>query len=287
MKNDPAKRKLLIGTALCGLQHLAYLSSPRGLAFAQSPPSANDVVRIGGTGSGLGGIALLADAFLKKNPTARIEILPSVGSSGGIRALIDSRLDITLSNRTPNEAESKNQLTSTEFARTAFVVAVHQDLGIRQLTTAELVRLYSENSATFPNGKRARPVLRSTDATDTALLKLFSPELSSAIDAASKRRGLLDASTDTECADLIEKTPGAFGPLSLGLIVSEKRPLVALTIDKFKPSVAALESGEYPFYKRLFMIQSPRSNPLAQRFSAFVQSTEGRKILSSSGHATV
>jgi phosphate transport system substrate-binding protein len=285
-----AKRKFLLSGALLSAEQLIHLGGVHNIASARTitptPIQSTDRIRIGGTGSGLGGMALIANAFLKQNPTLHIEIMPALGSSGGIRALVDQRLDLALSNRMPNEQEISNQLVSTLYARTPFVVAVHRDLGISQISSTQLVRLYSESAATFPNGKRARPVMRSSDAADTAILKLFSAEISDAIDIASKRRGLLEATTDSECADLIEKTPGGFGPLSLGLIVSEQRPLTALTVDKFKPSVAALQSGQYPFYKRLFMIQAPKSNPAVNKLIAFILSNEGRSILLNSGHAT-
>jgi phosphate transport system substrate-binding protein len=212
-------------------------------------------------------------------------VQPALGSSGGIGALIAGRIDLAVSNRKPKDAElAQAPPQSVEYARTPFVVAVHKDLGITTLSSAQLASLYDECAATFPNGKRARPVLRLSDAGDTELLKSFSPEVATAVDAASKRRGMLNADTDSEAAELAEHTAGAFAVSTLALIESEQRPLAALTIDAKVPSVAHLIDGSYPYYKTLYLIASPNAGPNARLFAAFVQSSEGRALLRSHGH---
>jgi phosphate transport system substrate-binding protein len=243
-------------------------------------------LRISGTGSGTGGMQVLLDAFRAANPTALGEVLPAVGSSGGIRAVIDGKLEVAVSNRPPNDKElALAPLQSQAYGRTPFVLAVHKSLGVTQLSHEQVAALYAEGAATFPNGRRARPVLRLADATDTNIMKSISPAVASAIDAATGRRGMLDAATDSETADLIERTPGAFGPSTLALIQSEGRPLVAVALDGVQPTVANLASGKWRLMKPLYIITGPQSGPLAQRFVAFVRSAEGRRVLAAVGHA--
>ena len=246
---------------------------------------ADEVLRVSGTGSGTGGMKLVATAFMAANPGVRVEVLRAMGSSGGINALIDGLLEVGVSNRLPNANElAKAPLVSIEYARTPFIVAVHRDLGVTAITSTQLAGLYAEGAVNFPNGKRARPVLRLSDATDTQLLQSFSPEVAAALDAVAKRRGMLNANTDTEAADLAETTAGAFTANTLALIESEKRALVALTVDGKVPSVANLANGSYPYFKSLFVIVGPKSGANAQKFVAFIQSTAGRELLSTHGH---
>jgi phosphate transport system substrate-binding protein len=243
-------------------------------------------LRIAGTGSGTGGLQLALQAFMHANPGVKGEVLPAIGSSGGIRAVIDGKIEVAVSNRAPNDKElALAPLQSTAYARTPFVVAVHKDLGVAQISREQLAALYGEGAVAFPNGRRARPVLRLADATDTNIMKSISPEVASAIDAASGRRGLLDAATDSETADLIQRTPGAFGPSTLALIESEKRPLVALAIDGVEPSVGNLANGKWKLMKPLHIVTGPQSGALAQRFVAFVRSPECRRLLAAAGHA--
>jgi phosphate transport system substrate-binding protein len=53
-------------------------------------------IRIGGTGTARAAMKLLGQQFRKKHPDITIIVLPSLGSSGGIKAL-SGKLDVTLS----------------------------------------------------------------------------------------------------------------------------------------------------------------------------------------------
>ncbi len=245
-------------------------------------------LRISGTGSGTGGMQILANTYMRAHPGVRIEVLPAIGSGGGIRAVIDGRLDLAVSNQPANDKETAQRpLQSLPYARTPFVVAAHRELGVRALSLDQLAGLYADGGASFPNGKRARPVLRLADATDTELLKAFGPQVRAAVERAMTRRGMLDAATDTECADLIERTPGAFGPATLAQIESEKRPLVALTIGGLEPTLANLASGRYPHQKRLVLVLPTQPAAAVQRFADYVQSPAARQLLAAAGHGPV
>ena len=245
---------------------------------------AESVLRINGTGSGTGGMQLLAEAYMQANPTLRVVVAPAIGSTGGIRALLDGKLDVALSNREPNEAErARAALTSVEYARTPFVVAVHKNVGIAALTGAQLAALF-EPGATYPSGQRARPVLRSSDATDTKLFQSMAPGLVAAVDAAAARRGMLEAATDTEAADMVQQTAGAFAASTLALIATERRPFVALAIDGREPTVDSLALGRYPYHKRLFVITHKTPAQGVAAFMAFVRSPAAQALLRANGH---
>jgi phosphate transport system substrate-binding protein len=230
-------------------------------------------------------MSLLAQAFMSTHPGVRVEVLPALGSSGGIRALIDGKIELAVTNREPNEKErALAPLKSFTYARTPLVIAVHKDLGVTSIASDQLAALYGEGAPSFANGRRARPVLRVSDATDTGIVKSISPAVAAAIEAASGRRGMLDGTTDSDTADLLERTPGAFGPSTLSLIESERRPLVALAIDGVAPSLATLASGQWKLHKRLILVMPESPPPKAQLFVAFVQSAEGRRIMAAAGH---
>lgn len=227
---------------------------------------------------------LVARAFMVANPDVRVVVQPAVGSPGGIKAVLEGKLNIAVSNREPNEAErARAELSAIEYARTPFVVAVHKDLGVRSLTSEQLAGLFAPG-AVYPNGHRARPVLRRSDPGDTKLLQAMGPSLVAAVDAASERRGMLDASTDSEAADIVEQTPGAFAVSTLALIESERRPFVGLSIDGREPTVANLARGTYPFHKRLFAITSKATTAEVARFIAFLHGPAARSLLRSNGH---
>jgi phosphate transport system substrate-binding protein len=262
---------------------LAPLALGGSLMGMHSAVAAGELL-INGTGSGTGGMQLVANAFMQANPEIRVVVQPAIGSAGGIRALAAGKLSIALSNREPNEAERASaELVAVEYARTPFVVAVHRNLGLTALTGDQLAALFSPG-ATYPNGQRARPVLRRADAGDTQLLKSMAAALPAAVDAASERRGMLDAATDSEAADMIANTPGAFAASTLALIASENRPFVALTLGGREPTVEALAKGSYPYHKRLFAITPKALSPEVARFLAFLRGPASQALLRANGH---
>jgi phosphate transport system substrate-binding protein len=271
------------------LSHRRAFASSLALAalslLVHTAAVAQDRLRITGTGSGTGGMQLLLDAFIRAHPGTQGEVLPALGSAGGIRALIDGKIEVAVSNRVPNDKErALAPLAAITYARTPLVIAVHKSLGVTALTSEQLAALYGEGAPTFANGRRARPVLRLADATDTAIVKSISPAVAAAVEAAAGRRGVLDGTTDSDTADLLESTPGAFGPSTLALIESEKRPLVALTIDGVAPSLSNLANGSWKPHKPLIMVLPETPGPLVQQFVAFVQSAPGRRIMAAAGH---
>ena len=74
-------------------------------ALSISSLLAEESLRIGGTGAALGTINLLANAYSEINPDTSVEVLPSLGSGGGIKALIGGRIDIALSTRPASKEE--------------------------------------------------------------------------------------------------------------------------------------------------------------------------------------
>lgn len=264
------------------LRRLALYFAGLGLALAAT---AGETVRVSGTGSGVGGMQLLANAFMSAHPDIKVDVQPAIGSSGGISALAAGKLELAVSNRPPNEKEAAQvAMTAVEYARTPFVIVVHRDVGVTALSTLELAALFADGPATYPNGKRARLVLRLNDSTDTSLLKSFSPEVATAVEQATTRSGMLNANTDSEAADMAEKVPGAFAASTLALIESERRPLVALAIDGKRASGASLAAGLYPFFKPLYWVVHANPTAATRQFVAFIGSSAAHQLLSAHGH---
>jgi len=255
--------------------------------MAMSPSvKAQAIVHISGTGSGTGGMQVLANAFMKKHRDVTIQVQPALGSTGGIRALIAGRLELAVSNRMPTSEEmAKAPMVSVEYARTPFVIAVHNDLKLTALTSSQLAAVFAEGPATFPDGNRARPVFRPADPADTNLLRSFSPAIAAAHDKAAVRRGMLTAGNDSDTADMLETVAGAISGTTLALILSEKRPLTPLTIDGKVPTVTELNAGRYPYFKPLYMMIRRDAGTNTKHFAAFVHSEEASALLRANGHA--
>jgi phosphate transport system substrate-binding protein len=70
----------------------------------------------------------------------------------------------------------------------------------------------------------------------------------------------------------------------LSLIISEKRPLKALSIKGIVPSVKSIADGSYPWFKSFYVVTRAESPRMSRSFVEFVFSARGRQILSTLGH---
>ena len=254
------------------------------LLLVSSAAAAAEDFKIGGTGAALGTMHLLAEAFTAANPDIRITTVPSLGSGGSIKAVAAGAIGLAVTSRPMNESERKLGAVETEYARTPFLFAVSTKSKVTAITSRELADIYAGKKVTWADGSVVRIVLRPASDIDTELVKNISPAIRQGIAAAEARPGVQFSVNDQDAADDLERIPGAIGPSSLALIVSEKRALRAVKLDGRDPTPANAASGAYPYYKRLFLVTGAKRSAAVERFIAFVQSSAGRKILAANGH---
>jgi len=260
---------LLLGALLLG-----------GVARAAPAESA---IRVTGTGSAIGVLERLGRAFEKANPGLAIQVLPSVGSSGAIRAVAGGALDLGLSGRALRPEELALGLRAFPFARTPFLFAVGPQTSATRIGAAELARIYRGEMERWPDGERVRVVLRPASDADTTYLRSLSPELASAVDAASTRPGMLMAITNLECDEVIGRTPGSIGPSTLAQLRTNSHGLRALWWEGVEPTVANVVAGTYPLAKPLYLVMPRAPSPAVRQFLAFLASPQGQQLLEGAG----
>jgi phosphate transport system substrate-binding protein len=255
-------------------------------SLAAGAPVRAEVVRVGGTGSAMGSMALLAKAYQQVEPGFQLEVVPNLGSSGGIKALVGGAVHLAAISRPLKADEAAAGLQAMAYGTTAFVVATAKP-GIDGVTMSQLADFYSGRQARWPDGQVVRLVLRPASDGDSALLASFSPAVKAALDSAMAREGMVSAMTDQDSADAIERLPGGLGTSSLALLVSERRQARALAIDGVAPTLDNVASGRYPFTKTLYLATRNGPSAAATRFLEFVHSEAGRRVLAMAGHVPV
>jgi len=252
--------------------------------FCFTPPAWSVDIKIGGTGNALGTMQILAAAYHEMNPDIKVTVLPSIGSSGAIRAVPRGGIDIGLSSRPLKETESATGTSAVEYARTPTVIAVSNKTDNDSITTDQLVDIYTGKITQWPNGELIRPIIRQPGDDNTKQLKQLSPALKKAIEIADTRAGLLFASTDQEAVDKIINTPNSFGVTSLALILSEKRPIHAMKLDGVEPTPETCVSGSYPLIKHFYFILPKAIPDHVTDFLNFVKSPAGKLLLEKNGN---
>jgi phosphate transport system substrate-binding protein len=263
----------------------------RGLAAALaagavflSGAAAGSEVKIGGTGNALGTMRLLGAAYTQQNPDVKVVVLPSLGTSGAVKAVPRGAIDIGLASRPLTDDESRAGAVAIEYARSPLVFAVAVKTKVSALTLDQVADIYTGKLSNWPDGSQIRPLLRQAGDDNTRQVRQISAALDHALSVAEQRPGMPFATNDQETADKLESIPGALGVTTLCLIKSEERALRPLVLDGVEPTAANAASGRYPHVKRLYYVTRAEPSPEVKRFIAFVHSNAGRDILTRTGH---
>jgi len=247
---------------------------------------AGDVIKVGGTGSALATMRAIADIFEKENPGVKVEVLPSLGSTGGIKAVIKGAIDVAVSGRELNDNEKGEGTKQEEFARSPFIFVTNKN-NATNITIKEILQIYKGTKTAWPDGKRIRLVLRPENEASSIVLMGTSPEIRDAFEKAFKRQGMVTAITDQECAEILQKMPDSFGILTLDQLISEKLLLNALSLDGVKPTVKAIVNGSYKFYKPFYIVTTDKTSEPAKKFISYLFTTKGIKILEKNGYLVI
>jgi phosphate transport system substrate-binding protein len=238
-------------------------------------------LRMGGTGSSIGLLRQVGGEFAA-GAGVKVDEVPSLGSSGAIRALADGKLDIAVSARPLKPAESAQGLQQVLVLRTAYVLATsHRNP--TELKTAELPKIFSANKPVWADGTPMRLILRPRSETDTTLLGELFPGMGEAIENLRRRAEVPIAATDQDNADMAERLQGSLTGTTLTQLMTEHRHLQVVNLDGVEPTLANFENGSYRFTKHLYFILRSNGVPAAQEFIAFLRSPQGEKALREAG----
>ena len=100
-----------------------------------------------------------------------------------------------------------------------------------------------------------------------------------AVEAAAARPGMLVAVTNTECNEMVARSPGAIGPTTLLQVRAEPHPVRPLLWNGVEPTVDNLDSGRYPLGKSIHVVYRTPASDGVRRFLAFLGSSRGRQLL--------
>lgn len=239
--------------------------------------AAAETLRVAGTGGAMAMVERIADAFAASSGI-KIEVVPGLGSKGGINAAADGAVDMAISARPLEPAEAARGLTEKPLARTALVfVTSHQKPN--GLKSTELTEIFKSKNPRWADGSPMNVILRTQFDGDTILLGKSFKGMAEAIDVARLRPELPVTPTDQDNAILAERLRGSFVQAGLSQIVTEKRDLRFVAIDGVEPTLENFESGKYPYEKYFYIVYSAKTKVAAEQLLAFVRSAKGVGIL--------
>jgi phosphate transport system substrate-binding protein len=242
-----------------------------------------EVLRLGGTGAATEMLRHLGAHFLAGSEIGLQVVVPSLGSSGGIRAVADGFLDVAVSGRPLKPQESAAGLIQVTAVRTPFVFATSH-MQPNGLKSAEIASIFSSDRATWADGSPLRIILRPPSDSDVTLLGELFPGMSAALEKARQRPDIPVAENDQDNADAAQLTAGSLAGATFTQLVMEKRDLRLVALDGVEPTFEKFENGTYPYSKTLYFVISAKRSAAAERFVAFLRSPDGVKALRDTGN---
>ena len=251
------------------------------LSLWHSPVAAGEVLRVGGTGGATALLEQLGRPFTQQTGIA-VEVIPSLGSSGGTNAVADGMLDLAISGRPLSAAELARGLVTVATVRTPYVLATSHPHP-PAMAEREVIQAYASVKATWQDGSRVMLVLRPRAESDNLVLIGLFPGMDAALNQARQHGDVPVAATDQDNADMAEKLPGSLIGTTYTQVLLERRNLRLITIDGASPTMEAFEGGVYRYAKVFHVLHPRQASPAAKRFVEFLQSEEGLRTLRAAG----
>jgi phosphate transport system substrate-binding protein len=246
------------------------------LAITVSSSAKAERLRAAGTGSAIEFLRRLSSEFAARTGT-QIEVIPSMGSSGALQAAEDGVLDIAVAGKPLTEEQKAKGLHVVYTLRTPFVFATSHPAPQR-MSIADIRQAYESPTKLWSDGEPIRIILRPKLDSDTFIMETLFPGLDVSMAKARLRPDVPLAATDQDNALLAEHTPGSLVGITYLQAHVEKRNLRFVTIDGVEPTPENFESGLYRYAKELTFVLAAHPKPEAERFIAFVRSSEGEAV---------
>lgn len=244
----------------------------------------DNLVRIGGTGMSLALMRQMAEGFEAANPGLRAEVLPSLGTQGGLRALDLDMIDVAVAGRTLKPNERARGFHEAACMKT-LIGFVSSHPNPPSLSTADLPTIYANPGPMWPDGRPLKIILRTRESWEIPYLARSISGMQPALEQAFGHSGVPIAVTDQENAGLAMQVAGSFAIMSLVQLKAEGLPLRMLPLDGVAPTPHSLADGSYPLVTRFCAVLSAEPKPAAVRFIEHLRSAAAEETARTLGAA--
>jgi len=243
-----------------------------------------ETITIGGTGMSIGMARHLAEAYMKKVPGVEIKVPNSVGSSGGIKAVLAGRFALSFASRPIKKKNLNKGLTGRPLVITPFVLTVSPKVGHDlRMSKQDVLKAYAGEITHWPDGTRVNVVSRGAKETNSMMLEANFDGISPHLARWRDTRGALRARTDQQAMDLAEKVPGALVTTTLLALRTEGRALEPIIIDGIVPNLDNLDSKKWTMSTTLHVISGQKTSPAGLAFLDYLYSPEVAEMLKNWG----
>ena len=248
------------------------------------PRRGEDKLQLAGSGSNVPLTRALIAAYVRQYPEKKVMLHESIGSSGGVQAVLDGAIDLGLISRDLTAQERQAALELVPYAWVAVVFASHPSVPVRDLSQQEVLAMYSGAQARWPDGTAVTVLQREAGDSAHLIAGRAIPGFLAVDELARTEQRWRMLFHDRAMQEALMGTPGAIGLSDLGGVKIQNLAIKILSFNGIEASQDQVLSGRYPLHKPLsFVCQKPVSAPI-QHFIDFVQSSAGKRMIEDSGY---
>lgn len=202
------------------------------------------------------------------------------GSSAGVEAVLDGRADVGLCSRELTKEEQNAGAVASVVAVDGIAVVANPDNLVRELTTAELVGIYTGRIRDWSEvGGRTEPIMVVGREAGSGSRSTFEELLG--INDCCKYANEVDSEGAVMARTAV--TPGAIGYVSLEVC---NDTVCRIDLEGVEAAEETVRNGTYPLRRYFFLVtkgEAWEQSKLVQELMAYLQSEEGKKLIRMAG----
>lgn len=251
--------------------------------FMTTAVSAEKLI-IPGTGANENLLKKISKVFNARNPGHEVSIPPSIGSGGGIHAIINDKFVVVRIARDLKPAEAAHGLKQLVFAKNISIFGLTPYAGVKSLTSAQLIDIFTGRIENWQQvgGKDAyiRVLTRGLgDSTLDNMIKQIKE-----FDGIEYAQGSKIVYHDYEMVEMLKKYKSAIGLLPKSAIVGSENLIIPVNINNISPTADNVLNGKYRATGKFsFVFKGSAPKGLAGKFISFVFSDTGKSIMKEYG----
>jgi phosphate transport system substrate-binding protein len=230
--------------------------------------------------------AAVGEAFMDKNPDVDVKVSGG-GSGAGISAIGKNTVDIGMASRDLKDEEktSYSGLVVTPIAKDGISIIVNPQNPVESLTLSQIKDIYTGAITSWKDvggNQEGFEIVGRDSASGTR--EFFFDEV---MKKADFTQFMLEKNSNGAVQQLVSQTGSAIGYVGMDFVEGVK--VISLDVEgkMLKPSVASVQSGEYPLSRELYFVTNGQPSGLAKDFTDFLLSDEGQKIVEENGFVSI
>lgn len=156
---------------------LTACATPTATPEPTPTPRPQITLTISGSGTTAAILSGIKPAFEANVPGYTLKVLPGSGTGGGVKGLIEGILDVAAMARSPKNEEAAAGVEYVEFGQSGVAVYAHAEVGITNLTTAQVLAIFSGEITNWSTiGGKDQPLIlyvRDEEDSSTQVLRKF------------------------------------------------------------------------------------------------------------------